>query len=188
MDFQWNLRENTATTKIAATTIIIIIIIIMEADSIKQVEMKEKITKEYLRRTRKLLKIKLSGRYLIKEINAWSVSLMRYSGPFLKWTREEPQQMDQRTKKKKLLTMHKDLKSQRWHWQYVSKKEGGRGLTTIQDSVDASIQRLDDYMKKNIERLISVTRNNLNSTRNNKARITTKQKWEEIQLYWFFKR
>ena len=42
---------------------------IMEAYTIKQVEMKEKIQKEYLRRTRKLLETKLSCRNLIKEIN-----------------------------------------------------------------------------------------------------------------------
>ena len=42
---------------------------ILEADSIKQAEMKEKIQKEYLRRTRKLLETKLNGRNLIKGIN-----------------------------------------------------------------------------------------------------------------------
>ena len=56
---------------------------ILEADTIKQVEMKEKIKKEHLRRTRKLLETKLCSRNLIKEINTWAVSLDRYSGPFL---------------------------------------------------------------------------------------------------------
>ena len=42
---------------------------IMEAYIIKQVEMKDKIKKEHLRRTRKILKIKLSGKSLIKGIN-----------------------------------------------------------------------------------------------------------------------
>ena len=42
---------------------------ILEADTIKQVEMKDKIRKEYLRRTRKLLETKLSSRNLIKGIN-----------------------------------------------------------------------------------------------------------------------
>ena len=60
---------------------------ILGADTIKQVETKEKIKKEYLRRTRKLLETKLSSRNLIKGINTWAVSLVRYSGPFLKWTR-----------------------------------------------------------------------------------------------------
>ena len=53
---------------------------ILEADTIKQVQMKDTILKEYLRRTRKLLKTKLSGRNLIKGINTWAVPLVRYSG------------------------------------------------------------------------------------------------------------
>ena len=57
---------------------------ILEADPIKQVEMKDKIQKENLRRTRKLHVTKLSGRNLIKGINTWAVPLVRYSGPFLK--------------------------------------------------------------------------------------------------------
>ena len=56
---------------------------ILEADAIKQVEMNDKIQKEYLRRTRKLLKTKLSSRNFIKAINTWAVPLVRYSGPFL---------------------------------------------------------------------------------------------------------
>ena len=31
---------------------------------------------------------------------------------------------------------------------YISRKEGGRGLASIEDSVDASIQRLEDYIEK----------------------------------------
>ena len=60
---------------------------ILEAETIK-VQMKDTIQKEYLRRTRKLLETKLSWRNLIKGINTWAVPLVRYSGPFLKWTRE----------------------------------------------------------------------------------------------------
>ena len=62
---------------------------ILGADTIKQVEMKEKIQKEYLRRIRKLLETKLNSRNLIKGINTWAVPPVRYSGPFLKWTRDE---------------------------------------------------------------------------------------------------
>ena len=80
---------------------------ILEAGTIKKGEMKDKIQKEYLRRTRKLLETKLSSRNLIKGINTWAVPLIRYSGPFLKWTRDELKQMDQRTRK--LMTMYKAL-------------------------------------------------------------------------------
>ena len=57
--------------------------------TIKKAKMKEKIKKEYLRRTIKLLETKLFGKNLIKGINTWTVPLVRYLGPFLKKTREE---------------------------------------------------------------------------------------------------
>ena len=60
---------------------------ILEADIIKQVEMKKKIKKVCLKGTRKLLETKLYSRNLIKGINT-SVVLVRYSGSFLKLTRE----------------------------------------------------------------------------------------------------
>ena len=120
---------------------------ILEADTIKQVEMKDKIQKEYLRRTRKLLETKLTSRNLIKGINTWDVSLVRYSGLFLKWTRDELKQMDQRTRK--VMTMQKALHPKDdIDRLYVSRKEGGRGLTSIEDSIDALIQRLEDYKEK----------------------------------------
>ena len=52
---------------------------------------------------------KWHSRNLIKRINTWNVSLVRYSVPFLRWTREELKQIDQKTRK--LMTMHKALDS-----------------------------------------------------------------------------
>ena len=112
---------------------------ILEADTIKHVEMKEKIKKKYLWRTRKLLETKLCSRNLIKGINTSDVSLVRYLGSFLKWTREQVKQMDQRTRK--LMIMHKALHPRDdVDRLYVSRKEGGRELVSTEDSVDASIQ------------------------------------------------
>ena len=65
---------------------------ILKADNIKQVEMKEKIRNEYLLRTRKLFETKLNGRNLIKGMNTWAVTILKYSGSFLKSTSEELQQ------------------------------------------------------------------------------------------------
>ena len=62
-------------------------------------------------------------------------------------------------------------------------KEVGRGLTNIDDCVDASIRRLEDYKEKRREGLITATRNNINNTRKNRTIIPRKQKWEEKQLY-----
>ena len=38
---------------------------------------------------RKLLESKSYSKNIIKEIDTWAVPFVRYSGPFLKWTREE---------------------------------------------------------------------------------------------------
>ena len=149
--------------------------------------MKNKIQKEYLRRTRKLLETKLNGRKLIKGINTWAVPLVRYTGPFLKWTRDELRQMDPRTRK--LMTMHKALHPRDdVDRLYVSRKEGGRGLASIEDSVDASIQRLNDYIEKQERGLITAIRNNTDNTIDNRMTKTRKQKWEEKQLHGRFKR
>ena len=159
---------------------------ILEADTIKQVEMKDKIRKEYLRRTRKLLETKLSCRNLIKGINTWALPLVRYSGPFLKWNRDELKQMDQRTRK--LMTMHKALHPRDDVSRlYVSRKEVGRGLANIEDSIDASIQRLEDFIEKHERGLITAIRNDTDNTIDDRMTTTRKQKWEKKQLYRRFK-
>ena len=56
---------------------------------------------------------------------------------------------------------------------YVSRKEGGRELTSIEDSVDPSIQRLEDYIEKHERRLIAATRNYTNDI-NQKTKVGRK--------------
>ena len=86
-----------------------------------QVEIKQRNKKEYLRRTRKLLETKLYRRNLIKRINTWAIPPCKISGTIL--------EVDQRTRK--LMTIHRAL-----HLKddadrlYVSKKGGGRGVTS----------------------------------------------------------
>ena len=119
---------------------------ILEADTIKQVEMKDKIQNKYLRRTRKLLETKLSNKNLIEGINTWAVPLVRYSGPFLKQTRVELRKMDQRTRK--IMTIHKALHPRgNVDRLYVLRKGEGRGLACIEDSVNTLIQRIEDNIK-----------------------------------------
>ena len=116
-----------------------------------------------------------------------AVSLVRYSWTFLKWTRDELRQMDQRTRK--LMTMHKALHPRDGEDRlYVPRKEGGRGLARIKDSVDASIQWLEIYIEKHEGGLITAIRNNTDNTIDNRRIIIWKRKWEGKQLYGRFKR
>ena len=71
---------------------------------------------------------------------------------------------------------------------YVSRKEGGRQLASIENSVDPSIQRLKDYVQKHDGGLITAIRNDTDNTMDNRMTITKKQKWEGKQLYGRFKR
>ena len=58
---------------------------------------------------------------------------------------------------------------------YVSRKEGGRRLASIEDSVDASIQRLEDYIEKHERGLITAIRNDSDNTRDDRMTTTRKQ-------------
>ena len=110
-------------------------------------------------------------------------TLIRYSGLFLKWTREEIKQIDQRTRK--LMIMHKALHpGDDVDGLYVSRKEGGIGLTSSEDSLDALIQRLEGYTEKYEWGLLSATRNEMA----NWMIMSRKQKWEGKQLCGRFNR
>ena len=65
---------------------------------------------------------------------------------------------------------------------YVHRKEGGRGIASIEDSVDTFIQRLEDYREKRERRLITAIRKNTDNTIENRMTKTRKQKWEGKQL------
>ena len=83
--------------------------------------------------------------------------------------------MDQRTRK--LMTMHKALNPRDdVDRLYESRKERGREHARIENSVDASIQQLKEYIEKLRGRLITATKNNTDTTRTNRAEITGKQK------------
>ena len=61
--------------------------------------------------------------------------------------------MDERSRKQ--MTMHKALHPKDdVDRLYVSRKGGGRGIASIRDSFDASIQWLEEYIEKHGERLI----------------------------------
>ena len=71
---------------------------------------------------------------------------------------------------------------------YVPRTEGGRRLPSIEDSVDTSIQRLENYVEKHERGMITAIRNNTENTIDNRMKKTRKQKWEEKQFHRPFKR
>ena len=67
---------------------------IFEADKFLEEKMKLNVSKEYIRRSRKVLKSKLNGGNLVCGINIWGVSLLRYSAAFVSWSKSEVQAID----------------------------------------------------------------------------------------------
>ena len=58
---------------------------------------------------------------------------------------------------------------------YVPRKEGGRGLASIEHSVDTSIQQLEDYIEKHERGLITAIRNSTDNTIDNRMTKTRKK-------------
>ena len=77
---------------------------ILELDEIKEHEMKNKVTAEYKRRLRLILKSKLNGKNKIQAINTWGVALLRYEAGIINWRVDELKIMDRTTRK--TLTMY----------------------------------------------------------------------------------
>ena len=68
-------------------------------------------------------------------------------------------------------------------YMYQEKREE-EDSASIEDSVDGSVQWLEDYIEKHEGGPITAIRNDTD----NRMTITRKQKWEEEQLYGRFKR
>ena len=129
----------------------------IQADGMKHHEMKEKVKAEYFRRVRKILETKSNRGNKITGINTWAISLLKYSVAFLDWTGGELEQMDRRTRK--LMTMHRALipKSDVARI-YLSRKEGGRGLISVEDTVKFAILGLERDVLTSEEGLLIAAR------------------------------
>ena len=130
---------------------------ILEADRFLGEEMKLKVSKEYFRRLKKVLKLKLNGGNLVQEVNTWAVSLLRYSAVFISWRKFELQAIDSETRK--LFTIYGGLHPKSdVDRLYVPRKDGGRGLKATEDCVELAVRGLEVYVHGSEERLIQAAR------------------------------
>ena len=104
----------------------------LEAGKFLEEKMNLNVSKEYIRSSRKVLKSKLNGGNLVREVNTWAIFLLRYSAAFVNWRRGELQAIDRKTRK--LFTIYGALHPKSdVDRLYVPRKEGGRGLISIED-------------------------------------------------------
>ena len=125
----------------------------VELEKIKENEMKVKMTKEYKRRLRLILKSKLNGRNKITAMNTWAVAIFRYGAGILEWKGCELKSLDRTTRK--IMTMygafHPKSDVDRL---YLQRHGGGRGLISIEHCVRGEENSLGLYVMNSVEKLI----------------------------------
>ena len=166
----------------------------LEADDIMHDKVKRSMKKKYIRRVKKRLSSKLNASNIIKAINSWAVSLLRYSGGIVNWTKSELAELDRKTRK--LLTIHCAL-----HLRsnvsrlYLPRREGGRGLISVEDAINIEERNINVYISQSQERLLKAAweRKNVDeieTPKEYKERIKRKriEDWSGKQLHGQFKR
>ena len=72
---------------------------ILEYNEVLHAEMKTRLQNEYYRRLKRILKSKLNGKNVIKAVNTWAVSVLRYGAGVINWTKAELESIDRKTRK-----------------------------------------------------------------------------------------
>ena len=107
---------------------------IIELDKIKETEMKEKITKEYKRRQRLILKSKLNGRNKVTAINTCAVAIFRYGAGIIQCKASKLKDLD--VKSGKTLPMYEELNPKsEVDRLYAKIMEGGRSLIGVEQCI-----------------------------------------------------
>ena len=90
---------------------------------------------------------------MVRGINAWGVSVMRYTAGIIEWTEKELKAIDIRTRK--IMTMagvfHQKGDVDRL---YLPRKDGGRGIISVEDCVKSEEKNLKVYVRNSKERLM----------------------------------
>ena len=102
-------------------------------------------------------KSKLNGGNLVRGVNTWAVSLIRFSAALMSWRKTELQAIDRKTRR--LFTIYGALRPKSDADRlYMPRKEEGQSLISIEDCVELAINGLEVYVYGSEERLIQAAR------------------------------
>ena len=128
---------------------------VLEGADIKMKDMKDKVRKEYLRRVKATAGSQLHAGNLLQAVNTWAVSVVRYTAGILDWSTRELEAMD--TKTRKILAMNRALHIRsNVDRLYIKRKEGGRGLMSVEECVRAEEAALEEYVLGSEEWMLKV--------------------------------
>ena len=129
---------------------------ILEADSIKQEEMKGQIKKESTRSVKNILKSKLNGWNIISTINSKSVSIAKSGAVIICCTKMKLEELDRKTRK--LVTMEGAQQPiAAIDGLYLQRCDGGGGLIGQEDCVQVevdSLSTLEMYLSSSNEKML----------------------------------
>ena len=143
---------------------------------------------------KKTLSCKLNAGNVIKAINSWAVSLLRYSGGIVNWTKSELAELDRTTRN--LLNIHDALHPRSNVSRLcLPRREGGRGLISVEDAINIEERNINVYVCQSQERLLKAAwkRKNVNeieTPKEYKEKMKRKrtEDWSGKQLHGQFKR
>ena len=105
---------------------------VLQFDFIMNREIKKKVTREYIRRVKKLIRSQLNGGIVIAGINTWAVGIIGYEAGMLDWTKEESKSIDIKTRK--LMPINGSLPPRaNAGTLYLARKEEGRQIITFEE-------------------------------------------------------
>ena len=129
---------------------------ILEADSIKQEEMKGQIKKESTRSVKNILKSKLNGWNIISTINSKSVSIVKSGAVIICCTKMKLEELDRKTRK--LVTMEGAQQPiAAIDGLYLQRCDGGGGIIGQEDCVQVevdSLSTLEMYLSSSNEKML----------------------------------
>ena len=133
---------------------------ILESDNILHKEMKSKVSTEYYRRVKKVLKSQLHGRFALRAINTWAVPVLRYGAGIINWRIDELKNIDIKTRKMLRYdgVHHPQGDVDRL---YVSRDKGGRGLQSIEEVVKREENAMTTYFTQSTKPEIKILANTM---------------------------
>ena len=100
-----------------------------------------------------ILKSKLNGKNKVAAINVWEVAVFRYGAEIIQWKESELKDVDR--KSRKTMTMYGALHPKsNIDRLYITRKEGGRGLMSVEGCVRGEENSLGFYITSSEEKLI----------------------------------
>ncbi|XP_044762004.1 uncharacterized protein LOC123319205 [Coccinella septempunctata] len=121
---------------------------IQQTYEIKQQENKKAAETELIRRTRKIVNSQLSAKNKINAINIWAIPTFTYTAGILNWSKTDLENLDRRIRT--TLTqqgmLHPNSAIERL---YLPRKEGGRGLSSLEHTCLKEEKKLTQYFEKN---------------------------------------